>query len=288
MSNSVDGRSVTSKLAAILSTFSTGSEHSLSDLARSANLPVSTAHRLAVELAEWGFLERTDDKRYRVGTLLNNIAGRAWPEPNLQEHARRVLDDLSSATRATVRLGVLDGPAVSYIERQPDVHPAPMAPPARIAPAHATAMGKALLAFAAPETVNAVIEGGLDRFTPFTIVTAPALRHALAVTRITRVATARQEQRLGISAVAVPVCSGGGVVVAALELVTNGVGHQLHVLQSAVVVAARSLSRELATSRRRSWPERIALLHDENVRALVTAREPVSRPALYTTGRTAG
>ena len=33
MSNSMDGRSVTSKLAAILHTFSTGSDHSLSDIA---------------------------------------------------------------------------------------------------------------------------------------------------------------------------------------------------------------------------------------------------------------
>src|SRR5690242_6544727 len=88
ISNSADGRSVTSKLAAILKTFSTGNVHSLSDIARSANLPVSTAHRLTAELAEWGFLERTDDKRYRVGTLVTNLGTRVWHEPNLQEHAR--------------------------------------------------------------------------------------------------------------------------------------------------------------------------------------------------------
>jgi len=76
VSNSTDGRSVTSKLAAILHTFSTGSVHSLSDITRSANLPVSTAHRLTAELAEWGFLERTDDKRYRVGTLVTQLGTR--------------------------------------------------------------------------------------------------------------------------------------------------------------------------------------------------------------------
>lgn len=282
MSNSADGRSVTSKLAAILRTFDTGSEHSVSDLARSANLPVSTAHRLAVELADCGFLERTDDKRYRVGTLLATLVGCGWPEPTLHEHARRALDDLSSATRSTVRLGVLDGLAVSYIEKQPDIHPAPTAAPAHVVPAHATAMGKALLAFAPAETVNAVIDNGLDQYTPFTIVTAQALRRALAVTRITRVATARQELRLDSSAVAVPVCSQGGVVVAALELITSGVGHQLHVLQSAVIVAARSLSRELAVSQRRSRPARLAVLHDANVRSLMPESRvgsPVGRSA---------
>ena len=172
MSNSTDGRSVTSKLAAILHTFSAGSVHSLSDIARSANLPVSTAHRLTTELAEWGFLERTDDKRYRVGTLVTQLGTRMWHRPSLQEHARRVLDDLSSATRTTVRLGVLEAGAVSYLEKRPDL-PVPTSFATRSLPAHATAMGKALLAFAPAETVDEVLDNGLEQYTPFTIVAAP-------------------------------------------------------------------------------------------------------------------
>src|SRR3954447_12896206 len=137
VSNSADGRSVTSKLAAILQTFSTGNVHSLSDLARSANLPVSTAHRLTAELAEWGFLERTDDKRYRVGTLVTNLGTRVRHEPNLHEHARRILDDLSSATHATVRLGVLEDLAVSYIEKGHGTRAASTPFETRTLPAHA-------------------------------------------------------------------------------------------------------------------------------------------------------
>jgi DNA-binding IclR family transcriptional regulator len=121
-------------------------------------------------------------------------------------------------------------------------------------------MGKALLAFAPQETVDAVIDNGLDRYTPFTIVAAPALRRALAIVRTTRVATTRQELRLNTAAVAVPVVAGGGAVVAALELTTGGAGYQLHVIQSAVVVAARSLSRELTASQRRTRPDRFAVL----------------------------
>ena len=265
MSNSADGRSVTSKLAAILRTFSTGSVHSLSDIARSANLPVSTAHRLTAELAEWGFLERTDDRRYRVGMLVTHLGTRVWHEPNLQEHARRILDDLSFASRATVRLGVLEDLAVSYIEKRPDT-PSVMPPfPTLTLPAHATAMGKALLAFAPPETVDAVVDNGLDRYTPFTLVSPAALRRALAIARMTGVATTRQELRLHTAAVAVPVVAGGGAVVAALELTTTGAGHQLHVIQSAVVVAARALSRELTAGQRRTRPERLTVLQGPSV-----------------------
>ena len=53
------GRSVTSKITSILMTFTEGSVHSLTEIARLAGLPVSTAHRLTAELASWRLLERT-------------------------------------------------------------------------------------------------------------------------------------------------------------------------------------------------------------------------------------
>ena len=48
------GRSVTSKIVAILLTFHDGNEHSLTEIARLTCLPVSTAHRLVTELADGG------------------------------------------------------------------------------------------------------------------------------------------------------------------------------------------------------------------------------------------
>ena len=252
MSNSVDGRSVTSKLAAIIRTFSTGNAHSLSHVARSAGLPISTAHRLVAELVEWGFLERTGDKNYRVGALLTQVGSQIWREPNVLEHARRVLDDLSTATRATVRLGVLKGAAVSFIEKRPDATAVPAMFETVALPVHATAMGKALLAFSTPDTVNGIIDGGLEQYTPFTIVTANALRRELAVIRMSQVASTRQEFSLNTAAIAVPVFGVGGRVVAALELTVVGAGYQVHAFRPAVMVAARGLSRQLVATQCRS------------------------------------
>ena len=243
MSNSDDGRSVTSKLAAIIRTFSTGNAHSLSHVARSAGLPISTAHRLIAELVEWGFLERADDKNYRVGGLLTQ---------KMVMLLDRMYDDLSPATRATVRLGVFNGSAVSYIEKRPDSTTVPAAFEDIVLPAHATAMGKALLAFSPADTVNGIIEAGLDQYTPFTIVTANALRRELAVIRMSQVASTRQEFSLNTAAIAVPVFVVGGRVVAALELTVNGAGYQVHAFRPAVVVAARGLSRQLVASQCRN------------------------------------
>jgi DNA-binding IclR family transcriptional regulator len=251
MSNSTDGRSVTSKLAAIIRTFSSGNAHSLSQVARSADLPVSTAHRLTAELVEWGLLERTEDKNYRIGVLLAQIGTQISREPSALEHARRVLDDLSSATRTIVRFGVLKDSAVSYIEKRPEASLAPTVFESLALPAHATAMGKALLAFSSPETVTAVTNTGLTRYTPFTVVTTSALRRELAVIRMSQIASAREEFRLHTASIGVPVFGTGGRIIAAIELIVTGSGHQVHAFRPVLVVAAKGLSRQLTTSRSR-------------------------------------
>src|SRR5947207_9541075 len=219
--NSADaGRSVTSKVIAILLTFADGSVYSLTEIARRTGLPISTTHRLVQEMAAWGMLERAEDGQYRVGMQLRTIASQAAPmPPSLHERARRVLEDLAAASpRSTVRLGVLEGLDVAYIEKAEGNHPVSMVFESATLPAHATAMGKALLAFSAPHLVDAVIAQGLTRYTPFTLTSPDRLRRALATVRLTRVAVSRREMELNTSAVAVPAFGAGGSVAAALEL----------------------------------------------------------------------
>jgi DNA-binding IclR family transcriptional regulator len=69
----------------------------------------------------------------------------------------------------------------------------------------------------------------------------------LAVTRLTRVAVSRCEFERDVSAVAVPVFGAGGIVAAALELTVMDLRTDRHWAQSVLTVAARGLSRELAT-----------------------------------------
>ena len=117
---------------------------------------------------------------------------------------------------------------------------------ARTVPAHACAMGKALLAFAPPELAAQVLAGGLDGYTPFTITDPDRLRRGLAITRLTRVAVCRREYDPATCAVASPVFGAGGDLLAALEVELHN-PHELRPLQPSLVVAARVLSRELAT-----------------------------------------
>jgi len=254
--NSTDpGRSVTSKVTAILMAFADGGVHTLTELASSANLPTSTAHRLASELVAWRLLERTEERSYRIALPLRMI-GSAHPESDLCSYtltvmrALPVLDDLSRATQNQVRLGILRGTDVLTL--QPRHHRANERINAEslihgVTPVHATAAGKALLAFSPPEVVDHVIASGLCAFTPHTITSPDVLRQKLSVIRLTQVATARDEFDGDKAAIAMPIFYGRGRVAAAIELAVGVRGGELKVAGSALSVACRSLSRQLAT-----------------------------------------
>jgi DNA-binding IclR family transcriptional regulator len=245
------GRSVTSKITSILMTFTEGSVHSLTEIARLAGLPVSTAHRLTSELASWRLLDRTDDGLYRVGLPLRMLGTGDAAAPSVVERAPWVLDDLAGATRSRARLGVLAGLEVAYLEKQPGPRPVSSFSPAATLPAHATALGRALLAFSDTEVVDAVLTRGLRAYTPHTVTSPDRFRRALAVTRLTRVAVTRWELEQGVSGVAMPVFGPGGDVVAAIELAVADLSRELQPVTAALAVASRSLSRELATEPRR-------------------------------------
>jgi DNA-binding IclR family transcriptional regulator len=245
--NSTDaGRSVTSKVIAILMTFRTGEAYSLTEIARLTGLPVSTAHRLSLELVDWGMLQRTGEGQFRVGTQLRAIANQATVAmPSLHERARRVMEDLAAATgRAVVRLGVLQDAEVLFLEKQPGDRPVPVAFGPATMPLHATAMGRALLAFASTGLIDMVIDRGLTRYTRYTITEPDELRHALSVIRLTRVATCRREYEVAYCTTAVPVFGVGGRIVAALELCLRD-GQDMRMVRPSLIVAGRALTREL-------------------------------------------
>jgi DNA-binding IclR family transcriptional regulator len=161
---------VTSKITAILLIFTQGSEHSLTEIARLAGLPVSTAHRLATELVARRLLDRAQDGSYRAGPPLRLIGTVDRSRPRIAERAPWVLEDLCDATGSRVRLGVLrDSTVVSYIEKHPGPVPATSFTPAATVPAHPTALGRALVAFAPARTVEMTILLGLRPYTGHTV-----------------------------------------------------------------------------------------------------------------------
>jgi DNA-binding IclR family transcriptional regulator len=154
--------------------------------------------------------------------------------------------------------GVLQGLNVSYIGKQPGHGPVTSFTPAATLPVHPTAVGRALLAFAPPGTVESVILRGLRPYTT-RIITSPArFRRALAVTRLPRVALTRGELKTGVGGVAMPVLGPGGDVVAAIELIVAELDHDLYPFIGPLAIACRNLT---PGTRRRPTPTHEACQH---------------------------
>jgi DNA-binding IclR family transcriptional regulator len=252
------------RVVAILSTFLSGESHSITEIARLTGLPLSTTHRLTAELASWQLLRRTDDGRYEVGLTLRRLGRDKVSAPDLHELAPQVVTDLCEVTRRRARLGVLVDGRVAYIEKRVGEQPVTGFSASAVLPAHATAVGKALLAFSPWESVFARVPGApaerrLAAFTSRTLTSPPELQRALHMIRLGRAAVARGELSPGDWAVAVPVFGDGGVV-AALELEVHDWDGDRETCVAALAVAARSLSRELTVSARRPSRPHLRLL----------------------------
>jgi IclR family acetate operon transcriptional repressor len=240
--------SVVGRAALLLDCLAVGDSPGISALARRSGLAKTTVFRLVHELAGCGLVELTGDG-VRLGMRLFELGSSVPRQRSLREAALPHMRDLQEATRETVHLAVLDGAEVVYIEIRPG-RPGPRLP-SRVGgrmPAHATGVGKAILAFSAPDVAAALISSGLERRTPRTIVAPGALRRELARIRASGVSFDREESGPGIVCAASPVFGTGGTVVAALSLTGWSSRLDLERVAPAVRTAALALSRQLGSA----------------------------------------
>lgn len=247
--------SVVARAALLLDSFD--SEHPalpLAELTRRTGLARSTAHRLAEELTELGWLERVPSG-YQLGMRLFEYGELVPRQRNLSQVALPYMEDLRTATGAAVHLAILAGTEVVYLQ----VLASKSAPPMNSRrggrlPAHATGVGKAILAFSPPEDVERVLHGPLQRLTLRTLATPGQLRRELATIRASGVAYDREESNVGVLCAAVPVFGPDGDVRAAMSV--SGFSRRLAprmapAVQTAALAQSRELSRTVSPAGRR-------------------------------------
>jgi DNA-binding IclR family transcriptional regulator len=246
------GASVTSRAFDLLAAFDDGHRRlTLSAMARSAGMPLATAHRLAGDLCACDALQRLPTGEYVIGRRLWDLGLLAPAQSDLRHAASPFLHDLYGATLATVHLAVRDGTEVLYLDRLAGHVSVPVVSDAgsRL-PLHATGVGKVLFAYAPGEVVTAAL-GRLTRVTAYTITEPARMLAQLRRIRAEGYATTGEEMSLGACSVAVPVRGAGDDVVAALGIVVPDLRRQRPRLVSALQVAARGIGRTLASAERR-------------------------------------
>ena len=242
------------RAAAILGAFdATHRDLTLAALVARSGLPRSTAHRTAERMIRLGWLDKPKD-RYRVGNRLFEISSLAPIRHELREAALPFLQDLHAAAKTTVQLGVLEGTQVLVVERITGHRPMPMLEQAggKI-PAHCSALGRAILAYSDPATIDAVLAGDLRRRTPRTLTDPVEILRELTAIPPRGWAIEREEGNIGVSCVAAPIFGPLGDVAAAVSVTGPSQLVRADRMGPAVRMAAAAASRAYASSRPRLY-----------------------------------
>ena len=247
-----ESRSGTARALAVLGAFDHAHRAlTLSEIARRADLPPATAHRIIAELDAGRLLVRRADGAYEIGARGWHL-GLLAPQTALREAALPHLQDLVTSTGHTVHMAVLDGPAALVLERLAGSRTLPTrhTPGTRL-PLHCTAVGKALLAHA-PPGVRAATLAGLSRHTAYTVTDRRAVERQLDQIRRTGIARSAQEHRLGVSSIAMPIIDHTGLVAALgllAPLTSPRLGNTLAPMRAAAAAITQSLPRDLGPER---------------------------------------
>ncbi|MFC8522313.1 IclR family transcriptional regulator [Pseudarthrobacter sp. NPDC057230] len=117
MANSTSGDSVVDRIVRLIGAFPADGALSLSELARRADLPLTSTHRLVGQLAGHGLLEAVPGGIVRPGLRLWEIVNRTSPTLLLRQAAMPFMEDIQQVLNQNVNLAVLDGWETLFIER---------------------------------------------------------------------------------------------------------------------------------------------------------------------------
>jgi DNA-binding IclR family transcriptional regulator len=228
----------------------------VSEIADRLGLTRPTVHGLLQTLQAHGFVEQDrDSDKYQLGAGLLQLGNSYLDLNELRSRSIVHAERLASRADAAVRVGVMHGASVVIVHHvfRPDTTLQILEVGAEL-PLHASALGKAMLAYSSEQAIGDLMSDPPPRLTSRTLAPA-ALRDQLIQIRERAFATEKDEAILGESSIASPIFDHSGHAVGAIGVVGDtdrimprGAAKQL---SSAVAEAARGVSRELGSSR---WP----------------------------------
>jgi len=190
----------------------------LSEVATRAKLTRATARRILLTLGQLGYA-RFDGRAFSLTPRVLSLGYAYLSSMGFVEAVRPYVAEASRLAQESSSICVLDGTEIVYVAR---VHTE------RIMsislgvgtqlPAHATSMGRVLLAHLPEEELRArIAQIRFVRFTPRTVTSPVRLLRILADVRTAGYASVEEELESGLSSIAVPIRDRQNEVVAALN-----------------------------------------------------------------------
>ena len=228
----------------------------LSELARAADLNVSTCHHLLATLVARGYVLHAGRGRgYTLGSKLRELSDMTNRELDLLDFVQADLQRLNVDLRESVQMAVMRGTSLITQIRYGSMMPTHIEPDEikKMRAAHATATGKAILAWLPEaEMARVVSENGLSAFTENTITTISGLIEELRLVRRSGFAIDEEELQENVICYGAALRDGSGRVIGSIScsIPKNRAtsDYRSHIARS-VVRCAQELSNRLRVSR---------------------------------------
>jgi len=227
-----------------------GGECTLTQLSHRTQLNISTCHHLLSTLVARGYVAKVPVRRsYALGARILFLSNACLRQVDLPARAAPFIEKINERTGETVHLAVLQGDAMMKVAKRESRHPVRVdtGTLGKTDAAHATASGKAMLAWLPEDDMHRVLAHGLTRFTPKTICEWPNLIEALRHVRRNGYAIDDEEYQPGVICIGAPIRDHNGAVVGAISASTPTMranDEHLTLMRSEVIAAARALSTE--------------------------------------------
>lgn len=232
---------------AVIRVFGTvGPTLTLSEVAQATGLARSAARRFLLTLAELSYVE-IDGRYFRLRPRVMELGNSYLSGLSLTEIAVPHLEKLVSEVMESSESAVLDGESIIYILRVPGPHimSANINVGGRM-PAHATAMGKVLLAGLSDEALeNYLRSATFQAYTPRTIVDPTVLASELARVREQGWAIVDEELEHGLRAMAVPVRDRTGETIAAINVTASTIRRTVEALTEELLPPLRETAAQI-------------------------------------------
>lgn len=230
----------------------------LSEVARLTNITRATARRILLTLEKLGHVH-SDGRLFSLTPRVLSLGWAYLASLNVPELALPLMEDLVERTKESCSMATLDPPDIVYVARVPTrrIMTVTLGIGARL-PAHATSMGRVLLAGLPDDDLERFLEETpLHRFTDKTITDPSELRAAVIESREQGWALVDQELELGLRSVAAPVTRPPSATVAAINV--SAAAQRVSVDEfherflPALLETAASISAAVGHSRSERW-----------------------------------
>lgn len=228
-------------------------ETGITEISKKLHLGLSTVHRILTTLKSRGYvIQNQQTTKYRLGVKLFELGCAVQSTKRLVEITKPYLRQLSQSTNETANLAILEGKEVIYLDTigSPEVLRTEIMAGTRT-PAHCTALGKVLLAFISDGEFESLYKRDepLSSLTSKSISSLEELKKNLKKVKKQGYAVDREEYKIGINCIGVPIFGRNGAI-AAISITgpaSRFTLNEMEKVKSKLIAISKEISNQLYT-----------------------------------------